>query len=62
MNIMELSKFTEELKDFAKQHGAEIKSDRDGVSLWPTYDAQTGGIGEWFCLYIKANNKTQETQ
>jgi len=59
MNIMELSDFIEQLKDFAKEHGAEIKTDKNGVALWPTYDNQTGGIGEWFCLYIKPV-KTQE--
>ncbi len=61
MNMLELSIFIEKLKNFAKQNGAEIKSDKDGVALWPTYDRKTGGLGEWFCLYIKAS-KTQETQ
>lgn len=53
-----LSEFIVELQDFAKQRGVEIKTTKEGVALWPTYDKETGGLGRWFCLYVT----TQETQ
>ncbi len=53
-----LSEFIVELQDFAKQRGVEIKTTKEGVTLWPTYDKETGGLGRWFCLYVT----TQETQ
>ena len=53
-NIMDISDFIAEITELAKQRGFEIKQDRGGVTLWPTYDAKTGGLGEWFCMYIRA--------
>jgi hypothetical protein len=57
-NIHDLSSFIIRLKCFCEENGFELKSDKDGVCLWPTYDKYTGGIGQWFSLFIKA--RTQE--
>lgn len=51
-SLLDVSDFTEELIAFAKERGFTIKTDKDGVALWPTYDNQTGGLGRWIALYI----------
>jgi hypothetical protein len=58
VNFQDVHTFIIKVKDLAKENGIEVKSDsKDGVCLWPTYDKETGGLGNWFCLYFKTQEK-----
>jgi hypothetical protein len=54
-SIQRLSDFMLAVEKIGKDFGVEVKRDRDGVVFWPTYDSVTGGLGEWFALYVKAH-------
>jgi hypothetical protein len=52
-----LERFAVGVQDLAKQCGIEIKMQGD-ILFWPTYDTR-GGLDQWFCLYIKTQETTQ---
>jgi hypothetical protein len=53
-NFYVFTEFILDLEKFCENRGFSLKTDPDGVFLFPTYRSD-GGLGEWFALYIKQN-------
>lgn len=52
-NLDKMMLFIADMKAEARARGLEISESDEGASLWPTYDRVTGGLGNWFTLFIR---------